>query len=396
MVTQPPSALEAKPTARGSLSQVLDLVHQHRFLTRSEICRLTGLTRSTVAKIVAQLCELGLANEGKVGSLDRVGRPSLGVSAADNVLAISVHPEVDYLEVKAVAFNGQIVQSTKRLYPKPRDPAQAVEDMVFEIRALVASLERADHSYRVMGAGVIVPGQIDSGSGVVRQAPHLQWFEVPIKQQLSERLPMRVLLGNDASLGCKAEITYGAAKGSSEVVYLHGSSGIGGGIYMRGMELKGHGGYASELGHVRISSSSDNDYSGIPGTLEALVRREDLEKVLGLNQVSDDVLENALLEARTPHSTALAKRQIEALGIGVANLVNIFNPQTVVLAGFLSSLYRFDQKYFHQVVKRHAIPAALEELEVFVGELGANALAIGASELVFEDLISNPIAYMKE
>jgi predicted NBD/HSP70 family sugar kinase len=371
------------------------LIHEHRFITRSEICQITGLTRSTVAKLVTTLCELGLAKEGKVGSLDRVGRPSLGVQAAEDVIAISVHPEVDYLEVKAVAFNGQIVRSQRKAYPTPQGPKEAVADMVEQINELLTELRKSSTKYRVMGAGVIVPGQIDASSGMVRQAPHLQWFEVPIKQQLQEQLPMQVLLGNDASLGCKAEITYGAAKGSSEVVYLHGSSGIGGGVYMGGMELKGHGGFACELGHVRISSSSNNDYSGIPGTLEAMVRREDLEHVLGLSQVSDDVLENRLLESRTPESSALAKRQIESLAIGVANFVNIFNPQTVVLAGFLASLYRFDQKHFHQVLRRHAIPAALDELEVFVGELGANALAIGASELVFEDLIADPYQYAK-
>jgi predicted NBD/HSP70 family sugar kinase len=111
--------------------------------------------------------------------------------------------------------------------------------------------------------------------------------------------------------------------------------------------------------------------------------------------VSDEVLESHLLNQRTASSTVVAKRQLEALAIGVSNFVNIFNPELVVLAGFLSGLYRFDQKYFHQVLKRHTIPAALEGLQVFVGELGSNSLAIGASELIFEDLIQDPIKYAK-
>ena len=204
---------------------------------------------------------------------------------------------------------------------------------------------------------------------------------------------MPVFVANDASLGCKAEMAYGAAKGATDVVYMHGTSGIGGGVFMNGTELKGFRGYAAELGHMRISSGNDIDYSGIPGTLEALVRRDDLEVVLGLKNVSDEELEEALLNNRTPASTALARKQLEALGIATANLANIFNPEVFVLAGFLRFLYRFDQNYFHRVVKKHAIPAVLEGMQVFVNELGANSLAIGASELVFQEVIADPTKY---
>ena len=377
----------------SNLSLILGLVHEYRTISRSEICRITGLTRSTVAKLVTAICDLGFASERGAEQIDRVGRPSISVEAASNLIAISVHPEVDYLEIKAVTFSGKIVHSEKMLYPEPVGPEQAVRDIVKLMSTVITSLESSKENYRILGAGVIVPGQIDSLTGIVRQAPHLQWFEFPLRDMLSQAFDLKILIGNDASLGCKAEITYGAAKGSSEVVYLHGSSGLGGGVYTGGRALQGIGGYAAEMGHVRISSSSRNDYSGIPGTLEALVRREDLEAVLGLSQVSDEELESALLNQRTPASTALAKKQLEALGIGVANFINIFNPEVVVLAGFLSGLYRFDQKFFHEILKLHAIPAALDGVSVFVAELGSNSLAIGASELIFEELIADPNSF---
>lgn len=384
---------EARASGQSSLSTVLGLIHGHRAITRSEICSITGLSRSTVAKLVTALVDLGFAFETGSEQIDRVGRPSMGVEASKEVLAISVHPEVDYLEVKAVAFDGSIVRSEKLLYDEPIDTHQAVGDMVHVIENLVAELQASDTSYRILGIGVIVPGQINSSTGIVRQAPHLQWYEFPIRDLLTQRVPMPVFVANDASLGCKAEMTYGAAKGATDVVYMHGTSGIGGGVFMNGTELKGFRGYAAELGHMRISSGNDIDYSGIPGTLEALVRRDDLEVVLGLKNVSDEELEEALLNNRTPASTALARKQLEALGIATANLANIFNPEVFVLAGFLRFLYRFDQNYFHRVVKKHAIPAVLEGMQVFVNELGANSLAIGASELVFQEVIADPTKY---
>ncbi|MGB4705755.1 MAG: ROK family transcriptional regulator [Aquiluna sp.] len=384
---------EARAPGQSSLSTVLGLIHGHRAITRSEICSITGLSRSTVAKLVTALVDLGFAFETGSEQIDRVGRPSMGVEASKEVLAISVHPEVDYLEVKAVAFDGSIVRSEKLLYNEPIDTHQAVGDMVRVIENLVAELQASDTSYRILGIGVIVPGQINSSTGIVRQAPHLQWYEFPIRDLLTQRVPMPVFVANDASLGCKAEMAYGAAKGATDVVYMHGTSGIGGGVFMNGTELKGFRGYAAELGHMRISSGNDIDYSGIPGTLEALVRRDDLEVVLGLKNVSDEELEEALLNNRTPASTALARKQLEALGIATANLANIFNPEVFVLAGFLRFLYRFDQNYFHRVVKKHAIPAVLEGMQVFVNELGANSLAIGASELVFQEVIADPTKY---
>ena len=384
---------EARASGQSSLSTVLGLIHGHRAITRSEICSITGLSRSTVAKLVTALVDLGFAFETGSEQIDRVGRPSMGVEASREVLAISVHPEVDYLEVKAVAFDGSIVRSEKLLYDEPIDTHQAVGDMVHVIENLVAELQASDTSYRILGIGVIVPGQINSSTGIVRQAPHLQWYEFPIRDLLTQRVPMPVFVANDASLGCKAEMAYGAAKGATDVVYMHGTSGIGGGVFMNGTELKGFRGYAAELGHMRISSGNDIDYSGIPGTLEALVRRDDLEVVLGLKNVSDEELEEALLNNRTPASTALARKQLEALGIATANLANIFNPEVFVLAGFLRFLYRFDQNYFHRVVKKHAIPAVLEGMQVFVNELGANSLAIGASELVFQEVIADPTKY---
>lgn len=384
---------EARASGQSSLSTVLGLIHGHRSITRSEICSITSLSRSTVAKLVTALVDLGFAFETGSEQIDRVGRPSMGVEASKEVLAISVHPEVDYLEVKAVAFDGSIVRTEKLLYDEPIDTHQAVEDMVHVIENLVAELQASDTSYRILGIGVIVPGQINSSTGIVRQAPHLQWYEFPIRDLLTQRVPMPVFVANDASLGCKAEMAYGAAKGATDVVYMHGTSGIGGGVFMNGTELKGFRGYAAELGHMRISSGNDIDYSGIPGTLEALVRRDDLEVVLGLKNVSDEELEEALLNNRTPASTALARKQLEALGIATANLANIFNPEVFVLAGFLRFLYRFDQNYFHRVVKKHAIPAVLEGMQVFVNELGANSLAIGASELVFQEVIADPTKY---
>lgn len=373
-----------------SLARVLQLIHEHRQISRSEIGALTGLSRSAVGNLVNQACAFGLARNARRRTPESAGRPSLEVEAADNVVAIAVHPEVDFLAVTGVAFNGEIVAGNRITYGNPRAISETIEDIVVQTKKLTDEIQSISSRHTVVGAGVIIPGQIDSATGSVIHAPHLGWFDVPLREHLEERLDLPLFFGNDGALGCKAEIRFGAAKGSQEVVYLHGTSGIGGGAYTRGVELQGRNGVVAEFGHMRVSSETGKDYSGIPGTLEALVRREDLERVLGLSKVSDEVLEDSLLGNRSPASSALVRKQIEVLAVATANLINIFNPETVVLAGFLRSLYRFDQSLFREHLKLHAVPANLRSLDIFLDELGANSVAIGATELVFEHLIANP------
>ena len=198
--------LEARASGRSRLSIVLGLLPEPRSITRSEICSFSGLRRSTVAKLVTTLVNLGFASDTGAEQLDRVGRPSLGVDASKEVLAISVHPEVDYLEVKAVAFDGTIVHSEKLLYDDPIGQDQALEDMVQVIDNLVAELETSDTPYRILGIGVIVPGQINSLTGIVRQAPNLRWSEFPILALLSERLSIPFFVAHVASLCFQAAI----------------------------------------------------------------------------------------------------------------------------------------------------------------------------------------------
>lgn len=343
-----------------------------------------------MGNLVTKACDLGLARTVEHRAPESVGRPSVEVEASAYVVAIAVHLEVDFLEFKGVAFNGEIVDSIRIIHEQPLSIATAVDAIVRHTRLLIERIEQLDPHYLVVGAGVVIPGQVDSATGTVLHAPHLGWFDVPLQEMLTAELDLPLYSANDGSLGVKAEIRFGAAKGFNEVVYLHGSSGVGGGAYVRGMELNGRNGIVAEFGHIRVSSDETRDYSGIPGTLEALVRREDLENVLGLSKVSDEVLEENLLGNRSIESTALVRRQIEALAVATANLVNIFNPETVVLAGFLRSLYRFDQSLFLEYLKEHTVAANLRSLNIFLDELGGNSVAIGAAELVFEHLMAYP------
>jgi predicted NBD/HSP70 family sugar kinase len=210
---------------------------------------------------------------------------------------------------------------------------------------------------------------------------------------LQDAVGLPVFIDNDASLGCTAESVFGAARNFTDLVYLFGGSGIGGGVISNGQQLRGSTGYGSELGHVRISNSTEADYSGIPGTVEALVRREDLENILKIKYIDDNELETALLANRSEPVRKLAEKQIDSLASAIANYANIFNPQIVVLAGFLPALFWYDQDRLLGGIRKGCLPAIREGLIVKPGELGSNILMIGAAELPFSALIANPTGF---
>jgi len=177
------------------------------------------------------------------------------------------------------------------------------------------------------------------------------------------------------------------------VVYLFaGAGGIGGGAIVDGHQLRGSAGYAGELGHVRISTNSTKDYSGLSGTLESLVRRDDLLDLFKMYSATDEELDAEIQSAQGAKVRKTIEEQIDALAAGISNFVNIFNPEVIVLAGFLVSLFKFDSERLLSKMREGSLNAAHERVVIRAGELGSDLLMVGASELPFYNLIERPSA----
>lgn len=377
-----------------NLSIVLRMLHFSGSVSRSQLASVSGLNRSTISDLVTELTDLGLATETDGVSKSSGGRPSHVVSASDNVVAFAVNPDIDATTIGVVTLGGRVLQK-KRIFTRLQPSA----DQAIEIAAAAIQEMRAGFSSEVMiaGIGVAIPGQVRLADGVVRHAPHLNWVEAPFGSKLAQLTGLPVFLDNDASLGCMAEYNFGAARGFNDVVYVFaGSGGIGGGAIVNGRQLRGAAGYAGELGHVRIADNKSSDYSGLAGTIESLVKRDDLLEVFMLDIATDDELAGeiyAVRQAQTnraKQASKLLSRQIEALALGIASFVNIFNPQIVVLAGFLASLFDHDKERVIRILKEHALDASSESVIIRNGELGSDLLMVGAAELPFAKLLERP------
>ena len=374
---------------RHNLSIILRLVHRSGAASRAQLTRLTGLNRSTIGALVAELAERGLVEERTPDPTRLAGRPSPMVAASDHVVAIAVNPEIDAITVAVVALSGVVHRRIRHATPTSPTAAEAVRITA----GIVAELKRDLPEYSIIGMGVAVPGLVRASDGLVRHAPHLGWVDEPLSDLLAGATGLPVVAANDASLGVTAERYFGAGQGTTDLIYLNGgASGIGGGLVIGGVAAGGRAGYAGEFGHTRVSASSRTDSAGLAGTLEAEVSRDALLAVLGLeaSETDADALQRALLASDQPAVRAEVNRQLDLLAVALAGAVNVLNPQLIVLGGFLAALHAVDPQRLSAAVAAHTLDAAFEEVRITPALLGSNLLMIGAAELVFEALLLDP------
>jgi predicted NBD/HSP70 family sugar kinase len=380
-----PAGDNADGVRRRNLATILDLVHHGRAASRAELTALTGLNRSTVAALVAELAESGLLDEGEPVASGGVGRPSPGVRVNPGALTIAVNPEVDAVTAAAVGLGARVEARIRR----PLDAVPDPEAAVAVIAGLVRDLSLRDH--RVAGVGLAIPGLVRATDGTVRWAPHLGWREVPFARMVEDAVGLPVLADNDATLGAVAEHLFGAGRGVADLLYLNGgASGIGGGVIVRGAPLTGRGGYAGEFGQNRPGAG---DRLSERGTLEDEVSRARVLDLLGLADADEPALAAAIAASDDPRVAAELRRQQGILAVALANAINVFNPELVVLGGYLATHLAWHPGALVDAVAAATIPAAMEGVSIVPAALGEDRLLIGAAELAFRSLLRDPGAW---
>lgn len=372
---------------RHNLATVLASVHHSAGVSRSQLTAGTGLNRSTIAALVAELTTLGLVIETAAPATKRAGRPSPMVRPDRRTVAIAVNPEVDAITVAVVTLGGRVVERVRR----PLDEAPSVADAVRTVAELVH--EFAGRHPEPVGIGVAVPGLVRTSDGLVRLAPHLGWIDEPLADRLSNATGLPVFAANDAGLGANAEYHFGAGRGMTDLIYLNGgASGIGGGIIANGRPLRGAGGYAGEFGHTLATGRATRDRTGAPGSFELEVNRSVLLTVLGIRDADAEGLEDALaVGVRTSRAAAEeVHRQLGFLAVMLRDAIDILNPQIVVLGGFLASLDAVVPGRLEQLVAGQALAASFDDVRIVRAALGSDILLIGAAELAFAGLLADP------
>ncbi|MGO4595268.1 ROK family protein [Leifsonia sp. 2TAF2] len=372
---------------RSNLATILGLVHREGALSRSDLTRLTGLNRSTVGDLVTELAALGLVDVDEAPGGGRAGRPSPVVRASDNVAAVAVNPEVDAIIVGLVGLGGRVLKRVRIETASARSAAETVT----LASAGIAGMLAGETTIRVAGLGVAVPGQVRLSDGMVREATHFGWVNEPLGRMLAEATGYRVWAANAAVLGLRAEGAFGAGRGVDDLVYMiGGASGIGGGAVGGGRLLTGAAGYAGEFGHTFVRSDGRHCSCGSRGCLEAEVTQAELLASVGLTSTEAGSLGDRLVATDDPAALSVIQRDYALMQVAARNAVNVFNPSSLVLGGFLAALYRGARAHGAPDLLADVVHSSREGVSVAEAELGSDQLLIGAAELVFSELIADP------
>ncbi len=273
--------------------------------------------------------------------------------------------------------------------------ARCIENMAEEIDRL-----RRQTAGRIQGIGVGVPGPVDSARGVVPKSPHLKgWEGLPLRKILQKKTGLPIFMNNDANAAAIGEKVFGQGRKKSNFIYVTVSTGIGSGMVLNGKLFEGESFVAGEVGHMTIVPGGASCKCGKKGCLEAYgsgtaiarmaretYSKEALKKLTGGEPVSAKILGAAVKKG---DKTALGVYRCAGsyLGIGLANILNILNPEMIILGG---GVWNSSPKAFWDSMmkscKREAWPQAFKAVKIVRSNLGGHAGDLGALALVFESL----------
>ncbi|WP_299050753.1 ROK family protein [uncultured Nocardioides sp.] len=376
---------------RHNLSTLLGQVHLAPGpVSRAELTSAMGLNRSTIGGLVGELTDLGLvgATTAVSGPRQGAGRPSQGVGLSDDgPYVVAVDLGVDRITVARVGLGGQLHARLPARVHEDREAWRIAADIAALVRRVVAD---APDGAPLVGIGLAVPGMVRRRDGMVRLAPNLGWSDVSpgpmILAALGVDVPLRV--GNDADLGALAEHHRGVGVDIDDLVYVSGNVGVGAGVVAGGVPLAGAGGYAGEVGHLALSPAGRDCHCGARGCWETSVGGHEIARTIGCP--TDEVANLDLVLERydvAPPGLGGVGRE---LGQGLAGIVNVLNPQVVVLGGYFRSLLRLVPGDVRAGFEEVALPAPQESVSLSLPGLGADSVLLGAAELAFEPLLADP------
>jgi predicted NBD/HSP70 family sugar kinase len=390
-----PSGATQDEIRRRNVSTLLRQVHVQGQLSRAQLTALMGLNRSTIKALVGDLCDAGLVVETIPENGLRAGRPSHVVGPrSDTAYVLAANIGVDTVTVAAVGLGGVINARSEYRLPGPGvDYDLVIARLADELRLLQKSVKPGGW---LAGVGVGVPGAVRRADGFVEFAPNLGWRGVPFGDRLSQRLalPVRTSVGNDGDLGGLAEHVRGAGRGIGHLIYLAGEVGIGGGIVVDGRILTGAHGYGGELGHMMVNPDGRPCRCGSRGCFETEAGEDAVLVACGRTAGGGRA---ALMEvfAAASHGEKRALEGLQSIALwvarGLTSLVNILNPDVVILGGPLSSLFFLTGDRIKSEMDAMSTFAGRAQVRLLQPGLGEDSSLLGAAELAFEPLLDDPV-----
>ena len=379
-----PSSGALERLRAGNARTVLGLLAGEGPMSRADLVRASGLSRTTVSSLVAELIRTGQITEtddkarphkggsGRPPLLVRLSTPTGGVAGVD-----IGHGHV---RVAVADRTGTVLSEERASVDVDSHGAEVLDRTAAMVRSLAAQAGLGLDE--VQAVGMCVPAPLDRRSSRIRTGIMPGWQGLLPGEELERRLDVPVHADNDANLGALAELHHGIARGKHDVVYLKIASGVGAGVVLGGRLHRGTSGIAGEIGHVQVGEDGHVCRCGNRGCLETRVSAARLlellrpaydepltiEQVLGLDTAGDAGVRRVLTDAGM------------TIGRAVADLANSLNPELVVVGGTLGGSPSVVEG-LRMAIDRYAQPDTAAALEVVPGALGVRSSVVGAVAL---------------
>lgn len=394
-----------------NLALILHTLRTDAPLSRAELAVKTGLNKATVSSIVRDLLRHGWVRELGVDSTTaEVGRPAIKLEPDPEAgYFIGAEINVDFISVVIANFAVEIIsrryESTMRLHSQE----SILNRFLFLLQESVQQI--ASSGRPLFGIGLGVPGLVDAGTGRLLFAPNLNWRDIDLRRLVEDKVDAPVYVMNEANQAALGESYFGAGVDSDYMLYVSFGIGIGGGIVTTGKLVEGATGFAGEVGHMTVARDGLPCNCGNHGCWEtvasssALFRRVRSAIDAGcpswLEEATAGDLQRLTIELIVDAAERRDEVAMEALqqtgrwmGIGLANLMNILNPERVIFGGPMSAAHAYLLPVIRETVARRAWHWVQDRAEIVIAAHGPDATVLGGVASVYRSVLNEPRVWL--
>lgn len=394
----------SKYILRVNKRKVLNLIYNSKTISRAEVTKVSGISAPTVSRIVDGFIDERLVEEVGIGQSTGGRRPKLlRIAASDNYI-IGIDLGTTNIYGVLADLNASIIHEEKR----PTRLEEGFYSIMEQTSEIIEKLSREtdERKKRLCGIGMAVAGLINKNRNIVEFSPNFHWHDVDIVGNLNKKFSVPIYFDNVTRVMALGELCYGVGKQYKNFVFINIGYGIGAGIILDGQPLLGSVGMAGEFGHITVEKDSQTQCDcGNFGCLEALASgqgiaraaRDELKKgtqsVLvemcggDLNKVTAEMVANAAKKG-----DALAwnvfSRAAEYIGLGISALINLFNPEAVVLGGGVIQAGEILFDNIRKTINARALNRSSRGVPLLPATFGLKAAAMGAVSLVMNKLLN--------
>lgn len=398
----------AKLMKTVNTSIILDITRKNKHISRAKIAKISKLNPSTVSNLTGELIKVGILKEVGTG-ISQKGRKPIQLSLnPDGPCMIGVEVIGDRIVALMVNVEAKIIAKAKIDINTVIDGEVVITKIIKTIHEAIKKSGKGKNEIKGIGMGIT--GLIDPKAGIAKFCPNIGWKNIPIKKLIEEEFEIQTLVDNDVKAMALGESWYGSAKGVQNLICINIGKGLGSGIIINREIYRGANWIAGEIGHITIDLNGPRCTCGNRGCLEifasgggmvsrALEAIKEGSKTLITQLVSnrlDKITPKTIFEAADMEdklANEIIKEAGRYLGVAIANIINTFDPEVVILGGEIVQIDNFDLmlKSAKRTVFKHVFGGKTRKTEISTTDLGDNSPAIGAATLVVEKLF-NPLS----